>query len=162
MLLRVSFKYQGGSTTAITTDRFASADEVKISMQNDLSPIYALPSPGGAVLIRKKDLDGDVLIEEVGSGGITVSEETVTPVTEVVDDKPKDEPFNPPAVSGDIPVDFTSFREKFLNSTSKQRYFMNNIIEKMAEREEKLRVANDILDNQNEGLQKFIDKSLKT
>ena len=158
MLFSVTVIYEDGTQEKFVTDRFDTEGEIRHELLENPSPTIMIPSTSGGYLLDRQKAIDRVVIRSQTLGGHVMSEETITPESEAIEPEVmEEEASSGVVVYGEVGSTFQSFREKFVQGVQQQGSWMNQIVEKMAERNQLLQKAYSRLDEETKKLKEFVD-----
>ena len=163
-VFKVIITYEDGARDSFLTDQFDSIESVRQAIFSGDSPLSLIPSGFGGYLFDRQRKINDVRVQERTLGGYIMDEhqydsngqvEGSGPIEPEIMEEESDTKSDV-VVYGEVTSAFESFREKFVNSARSQASFMNQIVEKMVDREELLQKAHEQLADETSKLEKFI------
>lgn len=159
MSFRVTFKYVNHTPVSVLMSSQEEVDAALARVRESKSGVESFDTPSGGVVVNCKEIQ-DIIVAELSDSGEKTSEQTIKGEPIVSHEEefgPKEPEVLPPDDElGHLPVGFSSFREKIVNSLMRQDSWMTKIVEKSKKREELLQKAASKLDDDNENLEKVL------
>jgi hypothetical protein len=147
LIFQLTFNYKNNSPVSLSVDSQEKVDDILTRIRDSQSDVVSVDTDSGGVLVRKSELISPIKVTQISEGGGIVSEndEILGPITPEV--------LPPESDIGNLPVQFSSFREKIVGSILKQRSWMDDIVEKNTKREQLLQKVASKLDNDNKKME---------